>query len=256
MQTKADKTASQPESKLTTAHEQPVAQRASAPTTVRRSLQVGAVDDPYEREADRVASEVVARLRSGAAPTAKSAEAVQRSTRIQAPEQSPAVEIGQRAAAGTIRRLPYAADYSGSDVKSILMASDKRASPVTNEQGHPIQHVGRGDKAEKAATAEQKTKSIFASQAELFKAAEEVLADGNAQMQLREAERVKAPTRIALKEYGISEVDTWVAGYSAKRGVEPAKKSSSNLATMIVDTLNNGEAKSIHIQTIYPHGNA
>jgi hypothetical protein len=224
---------------------------------VRRSLRVGAVDDPYEREADRVASEVVARLRSGAPGVEEPAE-VRRSTRLQAPVlrgPSPAVSVGHQSGPHTIRRLPYEATYSGSDVKSILMASDKRLSPVTKGQGHPIQHVGRGEKAERFAREEGKNKSVFASQDELFAAAKEILADSKAQSELRAAEATPTtPKRIALKGISISEVNTWVARISKKRGedVVPARKESSTLATMIVDTMGDGTDKGIHVQTVYP----
>jgi hypothetical protein len=224
---------------------------------VRRSLQVGAVDDPYEREADRVANEVVARLRSGSQRTDETTQ-VRRSTRLQAPVSrgpSPAISIGHQNGPPTIRRLPYEATYSLSDAKSILMASEGRPSPVTKKEGHPIQHVGKRDKAERFAREENKTKSVFASQGELFTAAQQILADTKAQTELRAAEAApNTPKRIALKDVSIGEVKTWVARISKKRGDDPVTSSegTTNLATMMIDTMGNGSEKGIHIQTVYP----
>lgn len=256
MQVKVDKAAKQPERVSTVGPEARVGVQP-ARGAVRRSLQVGAVDDPYEREADRVANEVVARLRSGSQRPDETTE-VRRSTRLQAPVlrgPSPAISIGHQGGPPTIRRLPYEATYSLGDAKSILMASEGRSSPVTKKAGHPIQHVGKRDKAERFARAEKKTKSVFASQDELFKAAKEILADATAQTELRAAEAApNTPKRIALKGVSISEVNTWVARISKKRGVDvvPASEETTNLATMMIDTMGDGSEKGIHIQTVYP----
>lgn len=256
MQLKVDTAAKKPERVSTVGPEMRVA-APPASRLVRRSLQVGAVDDPYEREADRVANEVVARLRSGSRGAEESTE-VRRSTRLQAPVlrgPAPAIPIGHQSGPPTIRRLPYEATYSLSDAKSILMASEGRSSPVTKKPGHPIQHVGRREKAERFAREENKTKSVFASQEELFKAAQEILADTTAQAELRAAEAApNTPKRIALKGVSISEVNTWVARISKKRGADvvPAREETTNLASMMIDTMGNGSEKGIHIQTVYP----
>lgn len=171
-----------------------------------------------------------------------------------------------------MQRLPYAQPYSDSETRALLNSSEGRPSPVNNQAGHPRQHVGRWEKAEKVADHQQKTKSVYANTASQDAAVASALSSAGGQQRLADLDGANAlvPKRTNLVRVPTSTVDVKVVKAKKKGGVRligplrqgeiaPGEVKSwvmvdgqASAATVIVDSRGTGRPGDIHIQTAFP----
>ncbi len=179
---------------------------------------------------------------------------------------------GNRAAVAAIARLPYATTYSESAARRILNESEGRKSPVTNAEGHPRQHVGRWEKAERYAEEQSKTKSVFTNTQEQDKAVAAVLASVTGQAALAVLDQqpnVAARQVINAVDTGATDVKVvkakkkkgalmqgpLPAGQVTRPGAVKDWEYASGTATkasVIVESRGTGQLGDLHIQTAYP----
>lgn len=171
--------------------------------------------------------------------------------------------IGNRAVnhllGGThIQRVPYATPYILSKVKTILNQSEGRASPVTGAEGHPRQHVGKWEKAERFADKQGKTKSVFVNTAAQDAATLDALNSAAGQQQLATLDANPAvPARAKIENVDIGGADVLVVKAKKKKDTGNVKSwdlkaGTATRATLMVDSRGTGTTGDIHIQTSYP----
>jgi hypothetical protein len=159
-----------------------------------------------------------------------------------------------------VQRLPYAATYSLGQTRRILNESEGRGSPVNNQAGHPRQHVGHWEKAEKYAEQQGRTKSVFTSTGEQDKAVQSALSSASGQAALAQLDAApNAPGRQVVANVSTEPVDVKVVRAKKKRGAPQGQVKSwtyqngrAQRITMVVDSMGTGQNGDIHIQTAYP----
>jgi len=160
-----------------------------------------------------------------------------------------------------VQRLPYAANYSPGQTRRILNESEGRGSPVNNQAGHPRQHVGRWEKAEKYAEEQGRTKSVFTSTGEQDKAVQSALNSASGQAALAQLDAApNAPGRQVVANVSTEPVDVKVVRpRTKKRGASQGQVKSwtyrngrAQRITLVVDSMGTGQNGDIHIQTAYP----
>ena len=159
-----------------------------------------------------------------------------------------------------VQRVPYATGYTQSSAKSILNRSEGRASPVNAAAGHPRQHVGRWEKAERFAEEQGRTKSIYENTEAQDKAVKGALESAAGQVALAKLDVNPAvPAREAIKEVTTEAVDVKVVKAKKKTGAAAGDVKSwtfvsglAEKATVIVDSMGTGTPGDIHIQTSFP----
>jgi len=172
----------------------------------------------------------------------------------------------------SIARMPYQTAYSESQARRILNASEGRQSPVTNQEGHPRQHVGRWEKAEHYAEEQSKTKSVFSNTEQQDKAVKDVLSSvaGQAALALLDANPA-APSRQVINAVTTGATDVKVVKAKKKKGALVAGplpagqvtrpgavkdweyvSGTATKASVIVESTGSGQVGDIHIQTAYP----
>jgi hypothetical protein len=174
----------------------------------------------------------------------------------------------------TVQRVPYAQAYSESGTKSVLNSSEGRASPVNGATGHPRQHVGRWEKAERFAEEQGKTKSVYINTASQDKAVASALnsAAGQGLLAQMDPPNPGTPTRRAIANVATEAADVKVIKAKVKKRsagdivgplpqgeIRPGEVKSWTYATgiatkstVIVDSMGTGKAGDIHIQTAFP----
>lgn len=185
--------------------------------------------------------------------------------------------VGNRAVANllsrsVVQRLPYATAYTDNKTRSIINQSEGRASPVNNAPGHPRQHVGKWEKAERFAEEQGKTKSVFKDTAAQDKAVAAALNSAAGQGALANLDgNPAAPTRGQILNVDIGAADVKVVKAKKKRGAllvgpmlpgqvaRPGAVKNWDLvtgvaskATVIVDSMGTNVNGDIHIQTAFP----
>lgn len=180
--------------------------------------------------------------------------------------------VGNRAVARllsdpVVQRVPYATavppgppQYSVSVTKTKLDQSEGRASPINNQEGHPRQHVGKWEKAERYADEQGRTKSVYVNTAAQDKAISSALSSAAGQQALGQLDANPAvPTRVAIENVDTDPSDVLVVKAKKKTGAPRGevkswqlKAGTASKATVIVDSRGTGTLGDIHIQTAYP----
>lgn len=167
---------------------------------------------------------------------------------------------GKASTAPVVQRLPYAKAYTGSNTKSLLNESEGRASPVNAQEGHPRQHVGKWEKAERFAEEQGKTKSIYTNTEQQDKAISSALSSAAGQIELAKLDAAPAvATRVAIKDVATEAAEVKVVKAKKKKGAAAGEVKSwvyqsgtAGKATVIVDSMGTNQAGDIHVQTAFP----
>ena len=169
-----------------------------------------------------------------------------------------AVDAINSPSAPFIQRLPYATAYSQQGVKTLLNKSEGRASPVNGQPGHPRQHVGRWEKAERFAEEQSKTKSVYTNTEQQDKAISSALTSGPGQTELAKLDATPGTAkRVAISNVATDAVDVKVVKAKKKKDTGTVKSwqyvaGVAQKATVIVDSMGTGRVGDIHIQTAFP----
>lgn len=167
---------------------------------------------------------------------------------------------GSVAAGSIVQRVPYAQAYNVSGTKSLLNKSEGRASPVNAAEGHPRQHVGRWEKAERFAEEQGKTKSVYVNTEEQDKAISSALNSAAGQVELAKLDvNPGAASRVAIKDVATDTAEVKVVKAKKKTGAAAGEVKSwvyqsgtASKATVIVDSMGTNTNGDIHIQTAFP----
>ena len=159
-----------------------------------------------------------------------------------------------------IQRLPYAKNYTESETKKLLDRSEGRASPVNNQDGHPRQHVGKWEKAERFAEEQGRTKSVYKNTDQQNKAISSALNSGAGQAALAVLDaNPGVATRQVIANVATDAADVLVVKAKKKQGAAAGnvkswqyKSGSATSATVVVDSMGTNVQGDIHIQTAYP----
>lgn len=147
-----------------------------------------------------------------------------------------------------------------SSTKALLNKSEGRASPVNAAVGHPRQHVGRWEKAERFAEEQGKTKSIYTNTEEQDKAISSALSSVAGQTELAKLDVAPAASsRVAIKDVATDAAEVKVVKAKKKKGAAAGdvkswvfQAGSASKATVIVDSMGTNTNGDIHIQTAFP----
>lgn len=159
-----------------------------------------------------------------------------------------------------IQRLPYAKAYTEGETKKLLDRSEGRASPVNNQEGHPRQHVGKWEKAERFAEEQGRTKSVYKNTEQQNKAISSALNSvaGQAALAVLDA-NPGVPTRQVIANVATDSADVLVVKAKRKQGAAAGdvktwqyRSGTASSATVVVDSMGTNVQGDIHIQTAYP----
>lgn len=160
-----------------------------------------------------------------------------------------------------IQRLPYAQAYGESSTKSILNASEGRDSPVNGATGHPRQHVGNWEKAERFAEQQGRTKSVYKNTGQQDKAIASALSSAAGQTALGLLDAAPAVAgRQTIAGVAADAAEVLVVKAKKKKGAGAAAGVKSwtltagmaEKATVVIDSLGTNVPGAIHLQTAYP----
>ena len=160
--------------------------------------------------------------------------------------------------------VPIPGPYSGFNyavgvTRTKLNQSEGRASPVTGAVGHPRQHVGKWEKAERYAEEQGRTKSVFRLAADQDEAVAAALMSPQGALALAVLDaNPLVPTRQTFTAHNCN-ADILVVKAKRKTGAAAGDVKSwqytnsvTDTVTVTVDSRGTGNAGDIHIQTAYP----